>query len=81
MTRHKYCGDGKEVVSKLPGVICLFIFTVNHELRASLFEDKLQELDSISTQAVFVHDHNFSHHSLEDSFQKGEQTFALKVEA
>jgi hypothetical protein len=80
MTRHKDGGDGEQIVRQFSGVICLFILTVNHELRASLLEDKLQEFDSVSTQPVLVHNHNLLDHSSEHAFQKGEKTFALEVE-
>jgi len=80
MTRHKDGGDGEQVVGEFSGILWFCILTVNHLPSPSFFEDKLQQFAVISTQAVFVHDHNFLDHSSEYSFQKGFFFFAFEVE-
>jgi hypothetical protein len=80
MTRHKDGRDGEQVIGEFSGVVWLCILTVNHELCASLFEDELHEFRPVSTQSVFVHNHNFLDHSTEYSFQKGKKPFPFEVE-
>jgi hypothetical protein len=54
--------------------------TENHEPCACFLQYPLNEFKSISTQSVFVPDHNFLDHSFVYSVQKGLKTFALVVE-
>jgi hypothetical protein len=57
------------------------IVAENHELAASLLKEELEEVEGNSTQSVAMEDHNFADTAGEDSFQKGEQAFALEVDA
>ena len=80
MPCNKDCCNGKEVVCKFLCTCCLLFLTENHEFCPSLFEDKFQELESISTESVFVPDHNFADSAAVDLFQKGLQAWSLEVE-
>ena len=81
ISRHKDGSDGKQVVGKFLFTRHVWIFSVNQEFRVGVFEDGLQELDSVSTQSVFVHNHNFSDHTLECAFQKGLKSFSCIIES
>jgi hypothetical protein len=56
-TRDKDCSDCEQVVGEV--VMVSFITTENHEFRASLVEDKLQQVGTNSRKPVSMHDHNF----------------------
>lgn len=72
MRGDKEGGDSKEVVSEVVLAVCISIIrTVNHEFRASLCEDELQEVASNSSKPVAVHDGNLRDHPREDVLQKG----------
>lgn len=74
----KDCSDCEQVVGEV--VMVSFITTENHEFRASLVEDKLQQVGTNSRKPVSMHDHNFRDHSGEDAFQKGLQPPSLEVD-
>ena len=78
MGRNEDGGDREEVTGEVAFVV-VFMSTVNHEFRASLCEDELQELASNARKSVAVG--NFRDHALEDAFQKGLQTFTVEVDA
>ncbi len=79
MGRNEDGGDREEVTGEVAFVVVVFMSTVNHEFRASLCEDELQELASNARKSVAVG--NFRDHALEDAFQKGLQTFTVEVDA
>ena len=81
MARHKDGCDGEQVVCEFASIIAVCFATVNHECCANLFKDELQQLNSVSAQAVFVHNHNLLDHAAEHAFQKGVKRFTFEVEA
>lgn len=81
MSRNKDGGDGKQVVCELTRSVFDLCVAVNHEFCASFFQDETDELQSIPTEFVLVHDHNLCDQSAVYAFQKGLQTSAFEVEA
>ena len=69
MAGNKHGGDGEEVVGELLGARH-WLSTLNHEPSARFLEEELHELEAISTQSVFVPNHNLCDHSAVDAFQK-----------
>lgn len=80
MSCNKDGGDGEQVVCKLSRSVFDLCVVVNHEFCASFFQDETDELQSIPTESVLVHDHNFCDQSAVYAFQKGLQPSAFKVE-
>jgi hypothetical protein len=84
MSRHKDRCNGEQVVSEFLSTIFFtddVPFTVNHEFRANLFEDGLQQVAPEATESVFVQDHNLFDQPIDDAFQNGRKTFPFEVEA
>lgn len=81
MSCNKDGGDGKQVVCELTRSVFDLCVAVNHEFCASFFQDETDELQSIPTESVLVHDHNLCDQSAVYAFQKGLQTSAFEVEA
>ena len=81
MSGNKDGGDSEEVVCKLTRSVFGFCVAVNHEFCASFFQDEADQLQSIPTESVFVHNHNLCDTSCVYAFQKGLQTPAFEVEA
>jgi len=83
MARHKYVGNGKEVVGELLRAFGFTSVAVNHDdFAVVLFAHPLNEVKREATQSVLVEYHNRSDQALEHSFQKPLDAFAgFPVEA
>ena len=53
---------------------------MNQEFSAKFFKEEFQDFDSVSTEAIFVGNHNFRDHSFDNSVQKGLQALSFEVE-